>query len=76
MVLFKNTKIRRQIYEGDWNYSFVDVIAILTESKDPTDYWYRLKKKLDTEELSELSTNCRQLKSFYTYSINLLLIKL
>lgn len=62
LVLFENNKIRRQMYNDEWNYSIVDVIAILTESKDPTDYWYRLKKRLDTEELSELSTNCRQLK--------------
>ena len=62
LVLFENSKIRRQMYNGEWNYSIVDIIAILTDSKDPKDYWYRLKKRLDTEELSELSTNCRQLK--------------
>lgn len=62
MILFENSKIRRQMYNGEWNYSIVDVVAILTESKDPKDYWYRLKKRLDREEMSELSTNCRQLK--------------
>lgn len=62
MVLFENRKIRRQMYNGEWNYSIVDIIEILTESKKPRDYWYRLKQRLDTEELSELSTNCRQLK--------------
>ena len=50
------------MYNGEWNYSIVDIIEILTESKNPNDYWYRLKQRLDTEELSELSTNCRQLK--------------
>ena len=62
LVLFENNKIRRQMYNGEWNYSIVDIIEILTESKNPNDYWYRLKQRLDTEELSELSTNCRQLK--------------
>ncbi len=62
MVLFENNKIRRQMYNGEWNYSIVDIIAILTDSKDPKDYWYRLKTRLDSEEQSEVSTNCRQLK--------------
>lgn len=62
LVLFENSKIRRQMYNGEWHYSIVDIIAILTESIDPKDYWYRLKKRLDIEEASELSTNCRRLK--------------
>lgn len=62
LVLFENSKIRRQMYNDEWYYSIVDIVAILTESKNPNDYWYRLKKRLDEEELSELSTNCRQLK--------------
>lgn len=66
LVLFENSKIRRQMYNDEWFYSIVDIISILTDSKDPNDYWYRLKKRLDTEELSELSTNCRQLKLIST----------
>lgn len=62
MVLFENSKIRRQIHNGEWYYSIIDIIEILTESKNPRDYWYRLKERLDEEEASELSTNCRQLK--------------
>ena len=39
----------------------VDIVSVLTESHDPKDYWYRMKKR---EKLSgiELSTICRQLK--------------
>ena len=62
LVLFENSKIRRQMYNGEWYYSIVDVVDILTESKNPTDYWYQLRKRLETEEFSEVSTNCRQLK--------------
>ena len=62
LVLFENSRIRRQMYNGEWNYSIVDIIEILTGSKNPRDYWYRLKKRLDEEEQSELSTNCRRLK--------------
>ncbi|MBO5138720.1 MAG: Bro-N domain-containing protein [Bacilli bacterium] len=62
LVLFENSKIRRQEYNGEWYYSIVDIVGVLTESKNPNDYWYRLKKRMEDEELSELSTNCRQLK--------------
>ena len=62
LVLFENSRIRRQMYNGEWNYSIIDIIEILTGSKNPRDYWYRLKKRLDEEEQSELSTNCRRLK--------------
>lgn len=62
LVLFENKKIRRQEYNGEWYYSVVDIIEAITESEKPRDYWYRLKKRLEEEELSELSTNCRRLK--------------
>lgn len=62
LVLFENQKIRRTEYEGEWYYSIVDIIEILSESSKPRDYWYRLKKRMEDEELSELSTNCRRLK--------------
>lgn len=62
LILFENNQIRRQEYNGEWYYSIVDIIEILTESKNPRDYWYRLKKRMEVDELSKLSTNCRQLK--------------
>ena len=43
-------------------FSITDVIASLTESSNPRDYWYRVKKRMSEEERSELSTFCRQLK--------------
>ena len=43
-------------------FSVVDVIGSLTESNNPRDYWYRVKKRMSEEERSELSTFCRQLK--------------
>lgn len=64
LILFENSKIRRQMYNGEWNYSIIDIVSILTDSKDPNDYWYRLKKRMSIEEQSNLSTNCRRLKMF------------
>ena len=40
----------------------MDVVGSLTESNNPRDYWYRVKKRMSEEEKSELSTICRQLK--------------
>jgi hypothetical protein len=61
--LFEDKKVRSLWNEGEeeWYFSVVDVIEVLTDSSDPKDYWYRMKKR---EKLSgfELSTICRQLK--------------
>ncbi len=46
----------------EYYFSIVDVIAALTDSSNPRDYWYRLKVRMTEEEKSELSTKCRQLK--------------
>lgn len=61
LVLFENTKIRRQLYEGEWNYAIADIIEILTESKDPNTYWRVMKKRL-IEEGNKSVTNCNELK--------------
>lgn len=61
LVIFQDSKIRRIWHNEEWYFSVVDVVAVLTESKDSKDYWYRLKKR-ELEQGIELSTNCRQLK--------------
>src|SRR3990167_8248839 len=62
LVVFQDKKIRRIWYNDEWYFSVVDIIAVLTESTDAKDYWYRLKKREQEEGLDELSTFCRQLK--------------
>jgi len=44
-----------------WYFSIVDVVGVLTESKNPNNYWKVLKSRLKKEG-SELVTNCNQLK--------------
>lgn len=61
LVLFESKKIRRTFYEGEWYYSIVDIIGILTESVDGRKYWNKLKQRLK-EENDEVVTNCHQLK--------------
>ena len=62
--LFEGKEIRSIWDEGkeDYYFSVVDVIAVLTDSNNPRDYWYRLKTRMTEEEKSELSTKCRQLR--------------
>lgn len=62
LVLFENNKIRRKKYKGEWYYSVVDIIEILTESSRPRKYWDDLKKKLETEEDFEVSEKIGRLK--------------
>ena len=44
-----------------WWFSAVDIVWILSESKDPRNYWKVLKNRL-IKEWSEVVTNCNQLK--------------
>ena len=62
LALFEEKEIRRTWEEGKWYFSVVDVVFALTDSKDPRDYWYRLKQRVSEEEKIELSTICRRLK--------------
>lgn len=61
--MFESKKSRSVWNEEEklWYFAVVDVVEVLTDSPDPKDYWYRMKKR---EKLSgiELSTICRQLK--------------
>ena len=62
LVVFKGKEIRRILYDDEWYFAVVDVIAALTDSDKPRDYWYRMKKRDKATSGVELSTFCRQLK--------------
>jgi len=61
--LFESSQIRSTWNEDEqkWYFSIIDVVAALTDSANPRDYWYRIKQR---EKISgiELSTICRQFK--------------
>ena len=61
--LFENKVIRSQwdSEQEEWYFSVVDVVAVLTESENPNNYWKVLKNRLKKEG-SQLVTNCNQLK--------------
>ena len=63
-IRFFNDQEVRAAWDDDgnrWLFSVVDVIAVLTDSKNPRNYWKVLKYRL-TKAGNELVTNCNQLK--------------
>ena len=62
--LFEGNKIRSSWdnEKEEYYFSIIDVIKVLTDSSNPRNYWYRVKKRMTDEEKSQLSTICRQLK--------------
>mgnify|MGYP000533931951 CR=1 FL=1 len=62
--LFEGNKIRSSWdnEKEEYYFSIIDVIKVLTDSSNPRDYWYRVKKRMTDEEKSQLSTICRQLR--------------
>lgn len=61
--IFEDKKVRTLWDEEQekWYVSIIDVVAILTESVDPSAYWRKLKQRLK-EEGNETVTNCHGLK--------------
>ncbi len=61
--VFENKQVRT-VWDAEaeeWYFSVVDVVAVLTDSAKPQNYWYVLKNRLKKEG-SELLTNCKGLK--------------
>ena len=60
---FENKKVRTVWNSDEEKYyiSVIDIVSILTESKDSTAYWRKLKQRLK-EEGNETVTNCHALK--------------
>lgn len=61
--IFGDRKIR-SIWDGEaekWYFSVVDVVAVLTDSENPRNYWKVLKNRLKKEG-NQSVTNCNQLK--------------
>ena len=61
--IFGERKIR-SVWDDEaekWYFSVVDVVAVLTESENPRNYWKVLKNRLKKEG-NQTVTNCNQLK--------------
>lgn len=63
ICIFNGSEVRA-LWDSDhsvWWFSVVDVIAAITNSKNPANYWKVLKHRLKTEKF-QLVTICNQLK--------------
>lgn len=45
LIVFQSKEIRRKWHEEEWYYSVVDIVAALTESPTPRQYWGKMKSR-------------------------------
>ena len=57
LVVFQGKNIRRIWFKGEWHYSLVDIVQVLTDSVNATDYLKKIRKR-DVELGSYIGTNC------------------
>ncbi|MEO6697643.1 MAG: Bro-N domain-containing protein [Gammaproteobacteria bacterium] len=62
MIVFGAKQIRRIWHDEQWFFSVVDIIAALTDSDNPRNYWNMLKARERKQSEVQLSTLCVQLK--------------
>jgi DNA-damage-inducible protein D len=62
MIVFGAKQIRRAWVDDQWYFSVVDIVAALTDSENPRNYWNMMKARELKESEVQLSTFCVQLK--------------
>jgi DNA-damage-inducible protein D len=62
LALFGQQTIRRVWHKDEWYYSIVDVIAVLTDSSNPRNYWNMLKARAKSEGFDEAMADIVPLK--------------
>ena len=60
--LFKGKEVRKVFHEGEWWFSVVDVVGVISNTDRPRKYWADLKDKLSNEGYTQLSEKIGQLK--------------
>ncbi|MBI5558714.1 MAG: Bro-N domain-containing protein [Deltaproteobacteria bacterium] len=66
VAVFEGEKIRKIFHEGEWWFSIIDIVRVLTGSSVPKRYWSDLKRKLTKEGYVELYEKIVQLKFIAT----------
>lgn len=62
IAVFRGKQIRKTIHNNEWYFSIVDIIAALTDSDNPRNYWNMMKARENKQSEVQLSTFCVQLK--------------
>ena len=53
IVLFKEKSIRRTWHKKEWWFSTIDIVAALTDSINPRDYWFKMKLRVKNEDKTD-----------------------
>ena len=61
LIVFQGKEVRRAWNSDEWYYSLVDIVGVLTNSTNPTDYLKKIRKR-DSELGSYIGTNCPQVE--------------
>jgi hypothetical protein len=63
IAVFEDKKIRRVFHKGEWYFSIIDIVEVLSDSSNPRRYWSDLKIQLfEKEGFSQLYGKIVQLK--------------
>lgn len=62
IVVFQEKQIRRAWHLGEWWFSIIDIVEVLTGNERPRKYWNDLKTKIQREGYVEVSEKIGQLK--------------
>jgi len=62
VAVFEGKHIRKILHDGEWWFSVIDIVQVLTGSSIPKRYWIDLKRKLSKEGYSESYEKIVQLK--------------
>jgi DNA-damage-inducible protein D len=61
LINFEGISLRKEFYKGEWWFSIIDIIKVLTDSPSPTTYWAKLKVK-ENESSGQLFPFTEKLK--------------
>ncbi len=53
LISFQDKTIRRELIDGEWFLSIVDIVGILTDSPNPASYWNKVRKTIVAENSDE-----------------------
>lgn len=63
IAVFEDKQIRRIFHNGEWYFSVIDIVSVLTGSANARRYWFELKRNLiENEGFTKLYEKIVQLK--------------